>query len=548
MRVANLDHSLGEFQRFLRAGKVAAADALLGKPGTTVDDFLAKWPKSSVEGMSAATSIAELQFVLGHDDVANRCLEPYAPNLDLVAAPLAARQKLQLAEYHYSSFKVPKAITIAERILSEATAAGDRLGVSEARFYLARYRLRMDHSKEANDECMLGLESLHRVIVTTDDGRQERHWHTGRLLRVRGTALWQQGRLTEAKAVLYLSAWILREAFGDAPSLHVGDALLALGRLLRSDDVSRHEEAIQSLEEARRHYENHDLKVARTLIELARTRHNMALANLAGTMADAKRISALFAASRASLSDALDITGRRCIGTKPPKVWRRQKAEALLWRCWLALESTGRYRSVSQAHEDATKALDESTQIGSRKSDLVEAKIALGRCEMELGNLKVAKDWFEDALGQADELEQQNPKLRVHACLSLAQLECRTDGSVMVAQGHLDEALRSVDSNSEISSYLTAKAATVRADIRKLAASSRSLVLTPDMQKVLPEGWDVLDAFERRARKWVVDSLGKDVSNEQAAKLLKTSPKTVRSIKRKGTELEEAIKSRHPIT
>jgi tetratricopeptide (TPR) repeat protein len=539
--VPNLDHSLANLERHIRSGNLAAAENLLTTPGTSLDDFLAKWPRESLDGMKAATAIAELQFMLGHDDVAKRCLESYSDDHALITAPLAARHKLQIAEYHYSSFNLPKAISLGELILNGALSVEDRAGVAEARFYLARFKLRSDAYKEANDECMLGLESLHRAKATTDEDRQAVRWQTGRLLRVRGTALWQQGRLTEAKAVLYLSAWILRDAFGTSQSLHVGDALLALGRLLRSDDSTRHEEALAMLEEAKLHYADHDLKVARTLIDLARTRHNMAVAQLGAASVDQARTAALFKASRESLEDALEIVKRRCQAQNPPKVWRRTRAEARLWRCWLTLEAPNKNRNLRQAHEDAQAAFDETTEIGSRKSDFVETKIALGHCEMELRNFDLAKEWFEDALGQADELEQQNPKLRMHACLSLAQRECRANGSVKTAQGHLDDAFHAVNGTAEISNYLSAKAATVRREIHNLASARSSLVLTLDtLIESTPDGWIALEVLEVQARKWALDALGKDVSNAKAAQVLGKTAGTYKNIKTEAKELEEA--------
>jgi tetratricopeptide (TPR) repeat protein len=531
-----------ELQRHLTEGNVADGAELCRRPGKSVDDFLRTWPRDSVEGMEAATTIAELEFALGHDHTAERCLKDYENDKGhgLLSSHLPARHKLQLAEYHYASLALPKAIEIGERILAEARSANDHVGTSEAHFYLARFRLRSDAFKEANNDCMLGLESLLRQRTQDGSGRKAIRWQTGRLLRVRGAALWQQGRLTEANAVLYLSAWILRDAFGDAKSLHVGDALHSLGRLLRS--VTRFEEAIEKLEEALDHYENHELKSARTLMELARTRHNMALALGNESKPDAKRVSRLFDKAQEELATAIRMANR---GKNAPKVWRRQKAESLLWKCWLTLEGKRKPRNLEQARSAARIALDESIEIGSRKSDLVEAKIALGHCEMELGEFAKAKDWFVAALGQADELGRQNPKLRTHACLSLAQLECRADGSAKDAQKHFDEAFRGGDSSAEISSYLSAKADAIEKEIHKLATASGTFIMSLEtLLERTPEGWAPLEVLETLARKWALDALGKGVSIKAAAKKLGIAAGTYANIKKEARKLDEAERKR----
>jgi len=84
---------------------------------------------------------------------------------------------------------------------------------------------------------MRGLE----VLLRSEPRGPRSHgvqWQTGRMLRVRGTALWWQGQMAEVTAVLYLSAWILRQTLG--ARLHLGDALHALGRLLRSQGSERY--------------------------------------------------------------------------------------------------------------------------------------------------------------------------------------------------------------------------------------------------------------------------------------------------------------------
>jgi tetratricopeptide (TPR) repeat protein len=285
--------------------------------------------QASDDAMRAAMIIAEIRFAFGSDVAAQALVKGYAESPDSVlASSLDARQKLQLAEYHYSLFETKPAISIASAVLKRAEEAGDRRGVGECRYYLTRASLRMNEYEAANEHCMRGLEVFHRSDSSAEPNADALTWQTGRLLRVRGTAMWWQERLTEATAVLYLAVWLLRRIPGSR--IQIGDALDSLGRILRSQGSGTYREAIDALEGARRHYRGHDLKLARTLTDLARTRHNMGLQQQSEGID--READSSFGAARANLREALDITDKHCVGADPPIVWRRQKLDVLVGR------------------------------------------------------------------------------------------------------------------------------------------------------------------------------------------------------------------------
>lgn len=503
-----------------------------------------------VLAMRRASILGELHFTLGQDTAAQELLEPFAASDALLASSLGLRQKLQLAEYYYSLFDTPNAERVAEGVRIAAKADEDWIAVAESHFYTARFLLRQDRYVEANQHCMEGIESVHRAVTTSDRMRRQVRWQTGRLLRVRGTALWQQGRLTEAKAVLYLAAWILKE--GRVGGINVGDALHALGQLLRADGPSRHADAIAALEEARDHYRHHDLKLARTLVALARSRHNMGLALT--KQAKPAEAANLFRQSRTELDNAMDIVQQHVTASaavRPSMIWRRQHVELLIWQSWIRQESdVAADREAAAA--DGLAAVTQGDDIPARASDRIEARLALGNCLLLRARdvptrhaefIQQARSHLQDAKRLADEL-RENLKLRFHAELCLALLECRA-GRLNEAQGHLEAAERLKGERLQASSFLLERAEDVRREIGQLAPALSCFML--DRSDVLakpPAGQKRLDVLSARVAKWALDTVKSNdggtakLNDQQAAEFLGISKRTVENIRKRAKSMK----------
>jgi tetratricopeptide (TPR) repeat protein len=528
---------VNELQDLLETGKFDDARSKLRAAHISEEEIVARISDVGSKRIRAVAIISEILFAFGDDEKARSLLRPYVDEPSRVlASALEPRQKLQIAEYHYSRFDLEQAEEVATRILRDAARASKPLDVGECHYYLARFALRRTHYLDASKHCIRALEVVHRSTHSTSSsqnvsppgrGSKSLLLQTGRLLRVRGTALWWLGRLDEATAVLYLSAWMLKES--EASTIYTGDALHALGRLLRSLGPSRYAEARAVLEQACEHYREHDLKQARVLNDLARTLANYGLHKLEEhEEADARLF---FEDSFRRLQQSLKISNGYCAGDDPPILWIREKLDALVWTSWLHQEG-GPLVDLNAAYSEAKEAVELAERTQGRPEH-VEALLALGHAALLLHRFPEAEEHLKRALEVAKKLEVT--KLIVHAYLRLAQLACRASRDLKKAEEYFSQADKLRD-DPNADGYLNRQAAKVGDEIKDLARSFDRFVLTLSdlIDSRVPAGqeWNRLKVLRARTEKWVIDAAIQHHGGvAQAAKFLGISQGSIREIR-----------------
>jgi tetratricopeptide (TPR) repeat protein len=475
----------------MAVGDMDGAKADLEREGDP-EMLVAQLPEGSAARMSAAAVAGEILLVYGSDTAALRLLKPYAESSP---ATVDARQQLQLAEYDYALFEPEYARTKAKQVLRAARSAEE---VAECSYYLARFSLRQNKYDEASNACMAGLEQLHRDAQGLSQDALS--WQTGRLLRVRGTALWWMGRLTEATAVLYLAAWLLKNRTGSR--IYVGDALHSLGRLLRSLGPERYQEAIRVLGQARDHYLGHDLKRARTLTDLGRTHQNYGLQ--LERQNDADGASDNFGQSKRCFEEALALSEKQRDDDEHPIVWTRQKLDTLIWMSWFHQEVKA-FADAALALAEAESAVALAVKHMLDSPEHIEAGLALGHCLLKQGRATEARLHLDHAAGRAAELKI--PKLRFHASLCLAQWECAAKQNLQQARLHYDEAVAMRAGDKEFTGYLGDKAKAVGEEIDALARTADHFIFSQDdlLTRPIPDGWTRIKVMRCLAEKWAID-------------------------------------------
>ncbi len=505
-RRSDVEQTIARLLVLLNRGDLDGAHARL-QAARGVERALARMAVTDPLALTGASVVGEIRLAFGEVGEARSALSRLAAmSRTELLATLTPRQVLQLAECEYAMAADPQpAIDIATEVLAHAERRHDLPGAAECLFYLARFELRKSDHEQANLHCMRGLEMLHRAGLkgSQSAGLQ---WQTGRMLRVRGTALWWQGRVAEATAVLYLAAWVLRQTKG--ARLHLGDALHALGRLLRSQGSERYADAKAALEEASASYEDHELKRARTLIDLARVELNMGLRQVRaddgrdGPATISPEASELFGKADGCIRDALKLSDRYCQAEPIMPVWRRQHIDGLVWSSWFRQEAVG-YIDVEQAAGSARSAATMARAIPNTP-EAIEAALACGTCEMSVGNSEAARHHMTQAVEWLSRV--RIPKLHVQAHLCLAQLESRA-GNLPGAGEHLDAARAVFNTHEFLSHYLSGRLAEVEREVKATAPIGR-LMLSLDevLDRPAPPNWKRIKVVRCLAEAWALEA------------------------------------------
>lgn len=361
------------------------------------------WDREPQLPFKESALLAELLFYRGDHAGARMCLEPFASKYDRLVTSAAgatdpARARLQLAEYFYSQGdedpkNVQTAVQIAQGILSECEAGGDLLGSAEACFYLERFCRRLHQYDQVERYADGAVEKFCALGTTERNGGTNVRWRLGLVFSVIGFSSWRAGDLGRATSRLQLARRLLG---GTRDFVNIANVEQGIGCIRRSE--GENPEALRLFEMAQKHYEHagHQLHLSRVL------------SNAGQAYLQKKE----WKNAKSHFERAL--TGARQIESA------RQIAEVLIWLSWLYQEAPD-LRDLTAAERCAKEAIALVSKRGLTLKK-VEAWIALGYCRLAQENYKKARDDFERALCEAEELKSL--KLQVNALLSLAECNC----------------------------------------------------------------------------------------------------------------------------
>jgi tetratricopeptide (TPR) repeat protein len=439
--------------------------------------FLDRLRRESDARMRSTAAIAEVLFYCGHNDDARRLvLEAGDPaqwsrgDLDI-----AARNALQIVEYHYSLREFDSARMCAIEIRNRCASLGDHLGEAEASYYLARCHMRLYEAPEVYRACDRAIEHLSKAYLG-EPAVQPFLWRTGLVMLVDGTTAAEAGD-ERCFGSLNLARAFLARSYDELGQANADNAIGAALRS-RSGSQSDQDECISSFRSALRTYERlqHTLNIARAKSNLGRTYLAMRQWGVAGAFFD----------------EAL----RAAEGIPDEKAKQRQRAETMVCKAWLHRESNP--PDITRAIECAQSAL---AAVGAQQAGqwTIEARIVIGDCNLDSGNWSAARESLEKAWAVAE--HRGVAKLRAGVLLALAELEA-VSGDTRQAQRYWDEAHRRAAAKS--SRYLRARAERVKTRIE--SRRDMWMVTRSDLSKV------GLVRAKKDLEKWFVQAMDHESS------------------------------------